>query len=461
MMSDRSMSPIKRSSVDRGRSPSTPTHRRKQSFSSRSGSSRSYSRSPSRSGSYSRRHRSRSRSRSPYSYSRSNYRQYYSRSPSRRSPLRGYKSRSPPRRRSAKDCKVYVSNLAFDVTWRHLKDYMRKAGPVAHADIMKTGSGKSKGCGVVEYRYPGDAKRAIHTMNKADFMGRPIFIREDRDYDMPGPMKDPRQAPDECRLSVSNLPYSASWQDMKDLFRKAGRVLHTDINTEPGTRRSKGTGVVIFDDPRDARKAIEILNGYEWQGRILEVKEDSQSDDRQPRSTYSEGSIHHVPSTGVPRNDHKLDTTYTNDVYQSPLPPLSYTAIKGDMVGNYDNMYGYNQDIMPPHQLQQSMSQIPVYSHVSTVGGPAANLPTHGHNQIYVNNLPFSTTWQDLIDLFRHVGPVIRSEILSTNGHPKGAGFVRFEDAVTCDRAIEKFNGYMYGGRILEIRLDKYSTTMS
>jgi RNA recognition motif-containing protein len=95
--------------------------------------------------------------------------------------------------------------------------------------------------------------------------------------------------------------------------------------------------------------------------------------------------------------------------------------------------------------------------------------------------LPFSTTWQDLIDLFRHVGPVVRSEILTMNGHPKGSGFVRFEDAAICERAIgkfanamshinfilisllydiEKFHGYMYGGRHLDIRLDKYSTTI-
>jgi RNA recognition motif-containing protein len=43
---------------------------------------------------------------------------------------------------------------------------------------------------------------------------------------------------------------------MKDLFRRAGRVLHTDIHTDPGSRRSNGTGTVIFADPRDAQNAI-------------------------------------------------------------------------------------------------------------------------------------------------------------------------------------------------------------
>lgn len=43
---------------------------------------------------------------------------------------------------------------------------------------------------------------------------------------------------------------------MKDLFRKAGRVLHTDIHTDEVSRRPNGNGTVIVDDPRTARAAI-------------------------------------------------------------------------------------------------------------------------------------------------------------------------------------------------------------
>lgn len=134
-MSERSPSPandihrrsLSRSPLRRGRS-YTPR--------SRSSSSRSYSRSRSRSRSYSRHRRSPSRSRSPYrsSSSRSYHRRYYSRSPPpshhRRSPppSRRYRSRSPPPRRRIvnKDCRVYVGNLPFEVTWHQLKDFMRE-----------------------------------------------------------------------------------------------------------------------------------------------------------------------------------------------------------------------------------------------------------------------------------------------------------------------------------------------
>ncbi|KAI7902807.1 uncharacterized protein BX663DRAFT_510555 [Cokeromyces recurvatus] len=507
-MSEQSHSPALRSTSPRlyrrDHSPS-PRHNRLYSpRSTRSSSSRSYSRSRSRSRSYSRRRRSRSRShsyslsrsRSPYrSNSNRNYHHYYSRSPPhhhRRSPPpRHYRSRTPPphyRRRPPinKGCRVYVSNLSFDVTWPQLKDFMREAGQVTHVDILKLANGRSKGCGIVEYRYPEDAKRAIHMLNEAKFMGRPVFVREDRDYEHSGPPRDPHDAPDDCRLHVSNLPLNASWQDMKDLFRRAGRVLHTDVHTDIGSRRPNGHGTVIFDEPRFARTAIEIFNGYEWQGHRLEVKEERYMErlvNTNDNSKPSPQTIQTEISINGNHTRYPLPTS-AHESLQTPPPQIAATAVVAPTTtttttpttaqplpmktADLYNIYRYGgletANALPPPPLHHPHlpppPPLPLYATMGLVGGPAANLPTHGHNQIFVNNLPFSTTWQDLIDLFRHVGPVIRSEILTTNGHPKGAGFVRFEDAATCEKAIERFNGYMYGGRCLDIRLDKYSTTI-
>jgi RNA recognition motif-containing protein len=38
------------------------------------------------------------------------------------------------------------------------------------------------------------------------------------------------------------------------------------------------------------------------------------------------------------------------------------------------------------------------------------------------------------------IGPVVRAETLMSNGRPKGAGLVRFEDASACERAIGRFD---------------------
>ena len=38
--------------------------------------------------------------------------------------------------------------------------------------------------------------------------------------------------------------------------------------------RPKGSGIVAFETAEDARNAITQFNGYDWQGRNLEVRED-------------------------------------------------------------------------------------------------------------------------------------------------------------------------------------------
>jgi len=81
------------------------------------------------------------------------------------------------------DCRVFVGNLAFSVTWKELKDHMRNAGEVAHCDIMPdpgTPCG-SKGCGIVEFFDPRDARRAIRELSQTELMGRIMFVREDRE----------------------------------------------------------------------------------------------------------------------------------------------------------------------------------------------------------------------------------------------------------------------------------------
>ncbi|OAV94897.1 hypothetical protein, variant [Puccinia triticina 1-1 BBBD Race 1] len=86
----------------------------------------------------------------------------------------------------------------------------------------------------------------------------------------PPPAQDSR-----TQLFVNNLPFRVRWQDLKDLFRKAGTVLRADVSLTPDNR-SKGFGTVLFANRNDAFKAIEIYNGFSWQTRILDVKLDQQ-----------------------------------------------------------------------------------------------------------------------------------------------------------------------------------------
>lgn len=56
--------------------------------------------------------------------------------------------------RSCVITKVFVSNLAYEVGWQDLKDHMRQAGNVLHADVFTGNDGRSKGLATVEFSRP-------------------------------------------------------------------------------------------------------------------------------------------------------------------------------------------------------------------------------------------------------------------------------------------------------------------
>ncbi|WWD22840.1 hypothetical protein CI109_107334 [Kwoniella shandongensis] len=89
-------------------------------------------------------------------------------------------------------------------------------------------------------------------------------------------------------LFVGNLPYRVRWQDLKDLFRKAGTVLRADVSLGPDNR-SRGYGTVLMGSREDAARAIDRYNGYTWQTRTLEVRPDRLPPEYEPQSHQ----VHH------------------------------------------------------------------------------------------------------------------------------------------------------------------------
>lgn len=67
---------------------------------------------------------------------------------------------------------------------------------------------------------------------------------------------------------------------------------------------------------------------------------------------------------------------------------------------------------------------------------------------LYVSGLPKSMTQQDLESMFRAYGSIITSRILCDNitGLSKGVGFIRFDQRIEAERAIQKLNGTIPDG---------------
>ncbi|MDR1050526.1 MAG: RNA-binding protein [Deltaproteobacteria bacterium] len=71
---------------------------------------------------------------------------------------------------------------------------------------------------------------------------------------------------------------------------------------------------------------------------------------------------------------------------------------------------------------------------------------------IYVGNLPFSSTQNDISDLFSRYGTVHSVNLISDRetGRPRGFGFVEM-DPEQAQAAIDALNGSDLGGRSLRV----------
>ena len=75
------------------------------------------------------------------------------------------------------------------------------------------------------------------------------------------------------KLYVGNLSFNLSDSELKAKFEEFGTVVSANIITDRDTGRSKGFGFVEMENETAAKKAIELLNGKDFQGRSIVVSE--------------------------------------------------------------------------------------------------------------------------------------------------------------------------------------------
>ena len=292
---------------------------------------------------------------------------------------------------AAQSRRVYVGNLSWDVAWQDLKDHMRSAGEVVHAEVITDQhSGRSKGCGVVEFATDQEAQQAIELLSNTELNGRTIFVREDRETTSgktgaPGGMRGQQSNPS---VYVWNLSPETSWQDLKDHMRKAGNVDSASVFTSPTGEAN--SGIVVYQRSQDAARAIRELQGTLLHDSAISLRED------RLHSGHGGGRGHGGRGGG-----------------------------RGGRFG-YGGGRGYGGG-----------------------GGGRGGVQIDPGTQVFVGNLSYEANWRDLKDHFRQCGEVKRAEVR------RGFGTVQFFRKEDADAAIERLNGSEFQGRELEVRLDQ------
>src|SRR5438477_2462233 len=74
-------------------------------------------------------------------------------------------------------------------------------------------------------------------------------------------------------IFVGNLDFNVTEESVRSLFERYGAVNSARIMTDRDTGRSRGFAFVEMENETEADQAISALNGYQMDGRALNVNE--------------------------------------------------------------------------------------------------------------------------------------------------------------------------------------------
>lgn len=245
--------------------------------------------------------------------------------------------------------------------------------------------------------------------NESDWDGRTISVRKDQKPDaasgkffrfMLGKQKERSafvdNSPVDTRaLYVGNLPFSVSWQALKDLFKQAGVVERADIPLDH-QKRSKGFGLVLMEDIEQARVAQEMFHNYDWQGRTIDVRADKNFIEK--RTTEPAAAIEKLPPKSVKEKVFK----------EKIAEPSAQQALNGEDDGT----------------------------------------------SLFVGNLPYNVDSNEVTDIFQGLG--VEKVMVASDAYGKSRGYAQviMSSAEAAVEAIEKLNGAEVGGRQIQVRYD-------
>ncbi|KAL3646821.1 hypothetical protein CASFOL_009365 [Castilleja foliolosa] len=162
---------------------------------------------------------------------------------------------------------VFVKNLSDSIDSVKLQEMFQQFGNILSCKVVTSDDGKSKGYGFVQFESESSAKAAIEKLNGSTNEGKQLFVgkfvkKSERDVSS--------YEAKYTNLYVKNLDTSISEEVLKEKFSQHGRIVSLVISKEENGA-SRGFGFVNFENPDDAKRAVEAMHGSKLGSKVLYV----------------------------------------------------------------------------------------------------------------------------------------------------------------------------------------------
>ncbi|OPB46631.1 hypothetical protein A0O28_0067550 [Trichoderma guizhouense] len=359
-------------------------------------------------------------------------------------------SRTPKKAKTDDRRSIFVRSLPPNVTNESLADFFSQYFPVKHATVVIDQKTKeSRGFGFVSFADADDAKDAKEALDKKEWDGRRIRIevaeprqrKDDPDSEDAGKKQGKgREAyqPPPTKLIIRNLPWSIKTSEqLSKLFISYGKVKFADLPQNKG--KLKGFGFVTLRGRPNAEKALEAVNGKVIDGRTLAVdwavdkqtwdkQQTAEGDGKEAKETEDEDDKPTAKDKGVGADG---EVKNRDDQLQSDLANFMKNYM-GNMEDEEDeNEEQDDEDEDEDDEDMKLLDEEEEDEEEKEPEKPKRELMTDNSATVFVRNLPFTATDEQLKSFFGHFGSVRYARVVMDKAteRPAGTGFVCFVDA--------------------------------
>ncbi|XP_006810667.1 nucleolin-like, partial [Neolamprologus brichardi] len=291
--------------------------------------------------------------------------------------------------------------------------------------------------GYVDFASEEDLQKGLE-LNGKKVMGQEVKLEKARSKEG---SQDSKKEKDARTLFVKNLPFSATADDLKEIFKDA-----VEIRVPPGQNTSnKGIAYVEFKTEADAERTMEETQGSEVQGRSIIIDYTGEKSHMGARASASEAASKTLVVNNLSFNatEEVLQSTFEKAVSiripQRDGRPKGFAFLEFESTDDAkDALENFNNTEIEGRSIRLEYSQSRDWNRGNS--GPTKTL--------FVKGLSEDTTEETLKDAFE--GAVAARIVTDRDtGSSKGFGFVDFSNEDDCKAAKEAMeDGEIDGSKV-------------
>lgn len=392
--------------------------------------------------------------------------------------------RVPKRQRVEAARSLFVRSLPPSATNESLTEFFSQHYPVKHSTVVVDQKTKtSRGYGFVTFADPDDAKEAKDKLDSVEWEGRKLRLdvaeprrrakdskpEVDTEKEKRKAMLEEARRP--AKLIVRNLPWSVKEpQHLAALFQSFGKVRYADLPNANG--KLKGFGFVTMRKKKHAQKALETINEKEVDGRTLVV------DWAVDKKTWEEQALDEVKPGAGESKDKKAKTKEVakgkeeaegkkdkvkekakpSERESTPTADEDVAAFFANHMDNLesesdpDDMEEEDDEAENSDQEEEDADADESDEKIKAESQPAKKLMTDNSSTVFIRNLPYTATDEQLKDFFfRNFGPIRYARVVMDKATDRPAGtafvcFVKQEDCKACLKGAPRHQPNPVGG---------------